>query len=236
MSRCLIFFVSFLLQEEKNAIKAELAQSDTARDNMREQLRALRERLGRFSRAEDIDAEIAKLEHEIAHTSMPLNEEKKKVLQIKELSKSRDELDGVRLLTQKINEHEAVRKMISETIRQKDAEISQIKQEQVQQKQVLESLRSKEQEELGDVPALNAEKDKLYQQIKSTRETISQLKSAFREKENEWWKVEKVVREQLREEKKKRCASAPHIACVPLPEQASSRAALVNRDPVLVEP
>lgn len=199
------------MQEEKNAIKGELAQSDAARDSMREQLRALRERL-RFSRAEDIDAEIAKLEHRIAHTSMPLNEEKKLIVQIKELTKSRDDVDGVRLLTAKINEQEAVRKMISESIRQKDAEINQIKAEQVEQKQLLEAMRSKDQEELGDVPQLTEEKDRLYQQIKATRDNIQQLKAAFREKENEWWKTEKVVREQQREEKKKRCGSGPIIA------------------------
>lgn len=197
-------------QEEKNVIKAELNDCDAARDNMREQLRSLRDRL-RFSRAEDIDAEIAKVEHRIAHTSMPLNEEKKLVLQIKELSKSRDDVDGVRLLTAKINEQEALRKMIFDSIRQKTGEINVIKAEQVQQKQLLDQLRSKEQEELGDLPQLNAEKDQLYQQIKATRETISQLKSAFRDKENEWWKTEKLVRDQQREEKKKRCV---HDRCI----------------------
>ena len=62
-------------------MREELAAADAARESAREQLRSLRERL-QFKRAEDIDAEIAKLEHRIEHTSMSLPEEKKLLQQI----------------------------------------------------------------------------------------------------------------------------------------------------------
>ena len=184
-------------------MRAEQAAADAARDAGREQLRALRDRL-RFSRAEDIDAEIAKLEHLISHTSMPLNEEKKLLTQIKELSRSRDE---VRLLQEhqlKINESEALRKMISERIKAKDMEISAVKAEQSEARGVLDTFRSKESAELGDIPTMNAEKDKLYQQIKQTRETVQELRTAFKAKEDAWWANEKAWRSQQKDEKQKR--------------------------------
>lgn len=233
----LIFFsLHPLSQEERNAIREELGQLDAARDAMREQLRALRDRL-RFSRAEDIDAEIAKLEHRIAHTSMPLNEEKKLIVEIKELTRSRNEVDGLRLLSAKIGEQEAVRKMISDSIRRKDAEISEIKAEQVQQKQLYDQLRGKDEQELGDLPAMNAQKDQLYQEIKQTREAITQLKASFRAKEDAWWANEKVVREQQREEKKKRW-----VLHRTLPEVVSERRCALSWSPsgsnrrALIEP
>ena len=93
-------------QEERNAIREELAAADAARDSAREAMKSLRERL-RFTRLDAIDAEIASIEHAIAHTSMPLNEEKKLLSQIKELTRSRDDVRLLQEHQQKINEGEA---------------------------------------------------------------------------------------------------------------------------------
>ena len=62
---------------------------DSVRERMKEQVLSMKQKL-RFFTLEAVDREIAKLEEHHAHTSMSLQEEKKMMTQIKDLSRSRE--------------------------------------------------------------------------------------------------------------------------------------------------
>ena len=101
---------------------------------------------------------------------------------------------------------QAFRKSITERIRAKDVEINEVKAEQQQQRSLLDSMRSKEDHEMGDIPGLMAEKERLYEEIKGIRELVNTMRAEFKVKEDAWWANEKALRAQQKEEKQKKCA------------------------------
>ena len=100
---------------------------------------------------------------------------------------------------------QAVRKGISERIRAKDAEINEVKAEQSQQRAVLEGMRTKEDAEMGDIPGMLAEKERIFEEIKATKELVNTMRAEYKVKEDAWWANEKLLRSQQRDEKQKKC-------------------------------
>lgn len=69
-------------QDEKSAIQAQLKAMDAQKEQNRAQLKAIRDKC-QYVKIEDIDSAVQRLEEQMAHTTMTLNEEKKIVQQVK---------------------------------------------------------------------------------------------------------------------------------------------------------
>jgi len=188
--------------DERNAVRDELLAADAARERLREEARSMRDGLS-YTRIEDIDAEIQRLEGSIAHTTMALAEEKKLMTRIKDLSKSRDIVKSYHEHNAKISEEEGYRKVIIDRIRAKDMEIDTIKAEQVELRRMLEGFRAKEDAETADIPSLQAERSKCFELIKEFRETMRASRVEFKGLEDEYYQREREYRAQQREEQKR---------------------------------
>ena len=169
---------------------------------MKEQALAMKQKL-RFFTVEAIDREIAKLEEHHAHTSMSLQEEKKMMTQIKDLSRSRETVKEYNDAQAKINGEDGVRKAIIERIRAKDLEINAVKAEQQQYRATLDQVRSKEEKAGADIPKLQEERNACYEVIKAKREEIRRLRVEYKAKEDEYWATEREWRAYLKMEKQK---------------------------------
>lgn len=169
---------------------------------MKEQVLSMKQKL-RFFTVEAVDREVAKLEEHHAHNSMSLQEEKKMMTQIKELTRSRDTVKEFNDAQAKINGEDGVRKAIIERIRAKDLEINAVKAEQQQYRASLDQVRSKEEKAGADIPKLQEERNACYEIIKAKREEIRRLRAEFKANEDEYWATEREWRAYLKVEKQK---------------------------------
>jgi len=154
----------------------------------------------------DIEAEIARLEHDIAHTTMPLNDEKKLLTQIKELNKSKALVDVHAEKAGKLVGGEDVRKSLWDRLKEKETEISALYGERNALRDALTAFRAKEEAKTADVPALQEERAKVWDLLQAARTDARKHRDAHKAAEDAWWAHEKLLRVQLREEKQKKCA------------------------------
>jgi hypothetical protein len=191
-------------QEEKNALREALTAHDAARDKQREELKAARGTL-RFRSEGEIDAECARLEATIAHSTMPLAEEKKLLLQIKELQKQKGDVAGVADRQAKLSDGDEGRKALVDRIKAKDGEVEAVKAQKNALQAQLQAQRSKEEALVGDLPALQAEREATWTALQAARAAQRQLRDQHKAAEDVWWANEKVWRQQQRDEKQKKC-------------------------------
>ena len=189
-------------QEQRQAIRKDLIAIDSVRERMKEQVLAMKQKL-RFFTIEAVDREIAKLEEYQAHTSMSIQEEKKVMAQIKDLSRSRETVKEFNDAQAKITGEDGARKAVIERIRAKDAEINAVKAEQQQYRASLDAVRSKEEKAGADIPKMQEERNACYEIIKAKREEIRRLRAEFKTKEDEYWATEREWRAYLKAEKQK---------------------------------
>eukprot|EP00958_Prasinococcus_capsulatus_P001101 scaffold101_cov373-Prasinococcus_capsulatus_cf.AAC.3 len=188
--------------DEKNAVREELQAADKAREQMRNQVRSIKEKLS-FMRVEQIDEEIQKLEYKMQHSSLSIQEEKRIVSQIKDLNKSRDFVKEYNDKMEKINEDEGMRKEIKERFAEKDAALNALKAQEMAQRRVIDDIKQKEEAEVADVPSLTEEKSSLFMQIKEKRGLIRKLRNEFYQKEDQYYQAEREFRAAERERRAK---------------------------------
>jgi len=195
------------LQDEKAALREELTAMDAGRERAREELKSARGAL-RFRSADEVQQEVARLEHMLAHTTVSLNEEKRVLTQIKELIKSRDDVKAFGERSAKLAGSEEDRKDLVERIRSKDGEITAAKTEKAALQATLSAARAKDDVQHGGLTQLHEERDKVWQVVRSCRDAVRKLRDEHKAQEDVWWANEKLWRSQQRDEKQKRCASA----------------------------
>lgn len=186
----------------KNALRTELAASDAARDKLREEAKGMRDKLS-FVKVEQIDDEIAKLEHKMTHTTINIDEERRTVEQIKQLRKSRDLVKVYNERLDRLHEDDSQRRHIMDQIRAKDQDLNQNKEEEGEQRQILEGVRAKEDAETADIPGLVTERNESYEIVREGREAVRTLRTEFKALEDTYYQQERLYRAQTREEKQK---------------------------------
>ena len=175
---------------------------DAQKDAVRAQQKAVREKC-QYVKVEDIDAAIAKLENEISHGSMTLNEEKKIITQISELSKSKNlvkelfESSGGKVDPAQRDGLVAQLKAVSEKIKT-------LKEQEQEQRKIIEAIRAEMGETKDEVPDLIKEKSNQYEIIKQCRETIDTLWKDQKKVEDEYWTKERAWRAQAKEDRQKK--------------------------------
>ena len=190
------------MQDAKAAMRLELSGVDSAREKLREESRSIKEKL-QFVKVEQIDDEIAKLESRISHTTLSIDEERKTVEQIKQLRKSREIVKMYNDTLDKLQEDDSQRRAIMDRMRQQDAVINENKALEQKQKQVLDEIRAKEDAQVADIPALANQRNESYEIIREAREAVRNLRTEFKQKEDEYYVNERLWRAQQAEEKKR---------------------------------
>ncbi|CAL6295437.1 unnamed protein product [Bathycoccus prasinos] len=164
--------------------------------------------------AEQIDAEMARIEDQLSHETMSLKEEKVLVEKIKQLNKMKDSARAMAAKQARITGTDGSRKAMQEKAKAKDVEINANKAEQQKLKNEIDKIRgvegggnNKNKKENGksgnsgggdnfnkNVKALESERDGAYKQILKIRKEMDDLRDDFKKKNNEWLKREKVFR------------------------------------------
>eukprot|EP00959_Pyramimonas_sp_CCMP1952_P157353 3290562-Pyramimonas_sp.AAC.1 len=88
-------------------------------------------------------------------------------------------------------------------MRQQDAVINENKALEQKQKQVLDEIRAKEDAQVADIPALANQRNESYEIIREAREAVRNLRTEFKQKEDEYYANERLWRAQQAEEKKR---------------------------------
>jgi len=187
--------------ETKNAVREELNALEKERDRKRAETRALRENLP-YSRMEQIDEETKKLEYRLTHTSLTLQEEKKVLQQMKDLTKSREVVKDYNDKVEKTSQDDSLRTTLIENIKEKDKVLNSLKAQEQQQRKVLAEIKEREASQAINVPALIEERNAAYDRIKVLRDEVKELRTEFRAKEDEFWEREREWREQQAVERK----------------------------------
>jgi hypothetical protein len=183
------------VMDEKKLIREELDHADKHRERMRADARSLRDKLP-YVRVEQIDDEIRKLEYTMTHTSLSLQEEKKLMQQVKELSKSRDFVKDYSDKLDQITLDESSRGDFMDRIRAKDAILNDLRAKQEEQRNILAKIKERDSSQQSDIPALIEERNAAFEKVKVLREQVKELKADFRGKEEEYWERERQFKEQ----------------------------------------
>ena len=165
---------------------------------MRADAKALKEKLS-IVKVERIDEEVAKLEHQLGHTSLSLNEEKRKIEQIGQLRKSREFVAEYDAKMSKVSEDESARQDVFARMKAKDAEINALKVVEAEAKKELDDQRKQEDEKMADVPAMAEERNATYTELKEVGEQMRALRDDFRKEEDKYYSAEREFRAQDKE-------------------------------------
>eukprot|EP00250_Pteridium_aquilinum_P015838 c22790_g1_i1 orf=251-2143(-) len=179
--------------ERKRAHREEL-------DLVKEKLRSSGSRSGLPEvRVEEIDEQIRQLEYKQTHTTLPIDEERRLIMQIEKLKKSCESLRRHDSRTEK--DHLSRAELVG-LVKKDELELNALKAEQEEQRRILADIRDKEAARALDIPALLQEKNIAYDKIKGLRDEIKELKADFAVKEDEYWKREREWKTQQVAERK----------------------------------
>lgn len=173
------------------------------RDAARESLRELKSML-KFKDEKDIEDEILRLEDEIQHNSLSLQEEKKVMDDIRKLKNSKGIVAEYTEKMQALSEDESTCKELNAAIKSVDVEITKIREEEDVHRAALNEQKKKEEVRGNDTQTLIKERDECRERSKEAYEKIKDLRASHDAEWQEFKAQEKLWRAQLQEEKARR--------------------------------
>jgi hypothetical protein len=158
----------------------------------------------KFKEVSDIEAEIQRLEDEIAHSSLSLNEEKKVMESIRQLKNSKAVVSEYSVKMENLAVDETTCKEINAAIKALDMEINAIRKEEDEHRAALNAERKKEEASGMDNQSLWNEKEKCREACKEAYEKIKDMRASHDLQWQEFKAQEKVWRAQQAADKAKK--------------------------------
>jgi uncharacterized coiled-coil DUF342 family protein len=198
--------VQNMMQVKKQQLRDQMDAAIKARELMRTSLRDLKASM-KFTTIEQIDEAIEKLEKELQHSSLSLNEEKKTLEDIRKLKASRATVGVYSEKLQSLAQDDVVRGELQTSMKEIDDHLSTIKSEEDKVREELTALRQKDQKVGMDMTALVSEREACRETCKQAYEQIKDLRAAhdlvwqeFRTQEKLWKAQEYEERAKKREQ------------------------------------
>ncbi len=191
------------LVKQKQVLRGQFDAAMKNRDAAREATRELKSMI-KFKDADDIDSEVQRLEGEIAHSSLSLNEEKKVMEAIRTLKNSKGVVTEYASKMAALAADETLCKEINAAIKILDTEINAVKKEEDGVRAELDTQRKKEEKSGTDSKSLWDEKEKCRDACKEAYEKIKDLRAKHDAEWTEYKALEKVWRVQQAAEKAKK--------------------------------
>ena len=193
LNECREKFKELVKQKQilRSQFEAAMKNRDAARDAAKE-LKALI----KFKDVDEIEAEVQRLEGEIAHSSLSLNEEKKVVESIRQLKSSKSIVTEYSAKMESLAADETTCKEINAAIKSLDTEINAIRKEEDGYRATLNEERKKEEASGTDNKSLWDEREKCRAACKEAYEKIKDLRAQHDEKWQEFKAQDKVWRAQ----------------------------------------
>lgn len=195
------------LINEKKAIRDQLDSLKNQADKLVKDKKDAKSNI-RFNSAEEIDAEVARLQKQQETTSMSLNEEKRLIKEMDALKASKDKIKDVKSKETDLDSVKKKRTEINESIKAKDKEIDAVTKEQDEVGAKIKAMSEKETDKKSVLDALFKERDKLKKDISVVLKEKDAVRDDFRDKTNAWWNYQRAIKAQKKiqydEDKKKR--------------------------------
>lgn len=187
----------------KQQIRAELDNATRARDSLRAQLREMKGKL-EYMTVGNIDEQVRRLEHKMAHSSQSLQEEKKTLDDMKRLKASRSTVQQYNDRFEKLSSDDEGRNAIVQRLQQAETQLKSIKVEEEQLRSQLGEMRSKEAEQKSDIPALIQEREDCRAVINELYSKIKDIRADLKVKQDEYYERQREFRQQQQEEQAER--------------------------------
>jgi len=162
----------------------------------------------KFSRVEDIDAEIKKLQKRQETTSMSLSEEKRLIKEMDQLQASKKFVAQLKTQELDIEQIKEQRKAIAAEIGAKDKEIDAVQAEIEVKTTKIKSLSEKETDNREKIQSLLSERDNIRAQMNAKLKEKDNCRQVYREANNSYYDYQRALRAQRKlqqeEEKRKR--------------------------------
>ena len=190
-----------LTQKQKQGVRDQIDGAVKARDAMKASLRDLRSTM-KYTTVAEIDNAIDALESQIQHSSLSLNEEKQTLDEIRKLKSSRGLVAQYSEKQDALAQDDSARSELQATLKNIDAQITEVKKEEEQTRSELSVLREKEQEKGKDFSSLIKERDECREACKQAYEKIKDLRAEHDAVWQEYKAAEKEWRAQQEEDRK----------------------------------
>mmetsp|Transcript_9708 Transcript_9708/g.14904 ORF Transcript_9708/g.14904 Transcript_9708/m.14904 type:complete len:556 (+) Transcript_9708:39-1706(+) len=195
------------LINEKKSIRAKLDSIKNQGDRIQKDRQDAKQGI-RFTKMEDIEAEIKKLQSRQETTSMSLPEEKRLIKEIDALVASKKLVADLKSKDASLDDVREQRKMISAQINAKDKEIDAVQKEIDERQANLKTLSDKQDNKRDALKGLFNKRDELRKKMNGKMKERDALRAEYREKNNSWYNYQRAVRAQKKiqyeEERKKR--------------------------------
>lgn len=187
------------IREKLNAMKGQadklMAESKSSRQNVR------------FTKVEDIEKEIKRLERKQETTSMSLQEEKRLIKELDHLKNSKKAVAGLKETEGAIANTKEQRGLISAQLKQKDTEIDAVQAQIDEKQEIVNSLSKKDNTNRDELTKLFTERDEVRDEISKLMKQRGDLRGEFRKKNDDFYNYQRAVKAQRQiqyEESKKK--------------------------------
>jgi uncharacterized coiled-coil DUF342 family protein len=191
------------LVKQKQILRGQFDAAMKNRDAARDAAKELKS-LIKFKDVNDIEAEVERLESEIAHSSLSLNEEKKVMESIRQLKNSKTVVTEYSAKMESLAADESTCKEINAAMKSLDTEINAIRKEEDEFRAQMNEERKKEEASGTDNKSLWDEKEKCREACKEAYEKIKDLRAKHDARWQEYKAQEKVWRAQQAADKAKK--------------------------------
>lgn len=176
------------IREKLNAMKGQadklMAESKSSRQNVK------------FTKVEDIDNEIKRLQRKQETTSMSLQEEKRLIKELDLLKSSKKAVAGLKEKEGAIANTKEQRTLISAQLKEKDTEIDAVQAQIDEKQEIVNSLSKKDTTNRDELTKLFTERDEVRDEISKLIKVKGDLRTEFRKKNDDFYNYQRAVKAQ----------------------------------------
>ena len=195
-----------ILINEKKKIRDKLSAMKGAADKIETERRSAKQTM-KFTKVEDIQAEIRRLEKKQETTSMSLQEEKRIIKEIDALNASKKTVAALKGKEQELEDSKEQRAIITAELKAKDADIDAVQKAIDEKQELVKTLSEKDTDHRDKLTKFFSERDAVKEEINQNFKEKNALQNEFRAKNDEYFTYTRAVKAQQKlqyEEEKKR--------------------------------
>jgi uncharacterized coiled-coil DUF342 family protein len=191
--------------EQKRQIRTRLEAVKADADKLIGQTKSARSGM-KFTKKEDIEKEISRLQRRQETSSMSLADEKKLIKEIEALQASKRTAEELQSKQGNLDSIKEDRKTIQADLAAKDKEIDSIQRQIDEQAKVVKELVEKQSTKRGEVDDLVRQRDELKTTLDEKFKEKNDLRAQFYERTNDWYQNQRAVKaqQQLEYDKEKK--------------------------------
>lgn len=183
------------LIDEKKAMRAKLDAAKNEADKLVKDKKDTRSQV-KFNSIEDINKELAKLKRIQETTTMTLNEEKRIIKEMDQLSASKSLVAGLKSKDGAIDNVKEERKSIQAALNAKDKEIDAVSAEIEVIVGKMKEINDKDSSKRDALQGMFKKRDEFKKKIGDKLKEKDALRDAFREKNNTWYQYSRAIKAQ----------------------------------------